>query len=150
MIINLSQKAYQVLIVTGVFVTILYFIYGNILIQPNNYMLSSEGEALRSYYVMSTQLKSGNWIENLGMNYPFGEHLTYCDGQPLNTWIAIGLSKIFPSLVSGGVGFINVFTFGSLIIGCILLFLVLTDWKVPFFLAGIIAISIMLISPQSS
>ena len=132
-----------------VFILLLWGIYGKIIFYPNQFMLSDEGEALRSYYVMAYQLKhDSSWIEHHGMNYPFAEHLTYADGQPGMLWIAKVVCFLFPELKNWGVGFVNLITIGSLVLGCILLFLVQLDWKIPVLWAAVIAIAIMLLSPQ--
>ena len=68
------------------------------MIAPNSYMLSDEGEAARVYYVMASHAKSDSTFTNFqGMNYPFGEHLVYCDAQPLVTNSFKLAVKAFPS-----------------------------------------------------
>lgn len=127
---------------------ILWGIYGNIMIRPNAYVLSDEGEAARSYYVMTTYLNDGEGWECRSMNYPFGEHLTFCDGQPLTSGAYKVVSSVIPVLKDTGVGFMNVLSLYGLILGGIFLLLFLLELGMARWFAIPLAISLMLLSPQ--
>jgi len=119
------------------------------MIAPNSYMLSSEGEAARVYYVMASHAKSDSTYTNFqGMNYPYGEHLVYCDAQPLVTNSFKLAVKVFPDLVDKAVGVQNFISLYALIIGALLLYLFLLRWKVAPWYAAISAYALMLLGPQ--
>ena len=119
------------------------------MIAPNSYMLSDEGEAARVYYVMASHAKSDSTFTNFqGMNYPFGEHLVYCDAQPLVTNSFKLAVKAFPNLVEKAVGVQNFISLYALIIGALLLYLFLLRWKIAPWYAAISAYALMLLGPQ--
>lgn len=128
---------------------VLYVIYGPIVTSPNRYVLSEDGEAIRSYYVFQSHLQDDNhWIDFQGMNYPFGEHLTYCDSQPANALLFKGLCKIFPALKNYGVGWMNCWSLYGIIFSALLLFWLALDLRISYLFAFGLAFSLVLISPQ--
>jgi hypothetical protein len=50
---------------------------------PNDFLLISEGDGLKSYYVFDYQLKNRDSFNHFsGLNYPFGENYLFTDGFP--------------------------------------------------------------------
>ena len=61
--------------------------FKDILLHPNEYLFGAEGDGLKNYYSVAYQVVHGEGTWFNGMMYPFGDHLTFADGQPLLTKI---------------------------------------------------------------
>lgn len=82
---------------------ILFFFYSDVLIAPNDYLFSNTGDGIKNYYTYLFHAKHDvSFSEFTGMNYPYGEQITYTDGQPLLSF----LIKIF-GVQEYGVGIMN-------------------------------------------
>lgn len=130
---------------------ILYGLYGQLMLNPNSGLLSSEGEGARVHFVTAYHAQHDSSSLNFeGMNYPFGEHLVYCDAQP---GIANGFrwaAQAFPSLADNAVGFQNFLSLYGFILAALLLYVVLLRWNVPAWYAALAALAITFIGPQVS
>lgn len=119
------------------------------MLSPNSYMLSEEGEGIRVYYVMAYHAKhDSNYVNFEGMNYPYGEHIIYCDAQPL---VANGFKwfvNLFPGAADYAVGTQNVISLYGLILASILYFFLFRRWKMPPWYSAAVAIVMMLFAPQ--
>ncbi|MEM6726259.1 MAG: hypothetical protein AAF598_19615, partial [Bacteroidota bacterium] len=91
-----SPLLWGVIVVLGSF-TSLYLVHGDVLIHPNRYQLADSGEAVRSNFLLAYHLKYDSAAFHFeGMNYPYGEHVVFCDAQPLISTVLFGFSRIFP------------------------------------------------------
>ena len=127
----------------------LYSIHGNVLVDPNNYMLSTKGEAARVYYTLASHAKTDStYVGFQGMNYPYGEHIVYCDAQPLVTNFFKGAAGLYPNAVEYAVGFQNFLSFYALILATVLLYIFLLRWNLPPWYSAFSAFALMLIGPQ--
>lgn len=137
------------IILTLISFATMYYMHGPVMTSPNNYMLSYEGEAARVYYVLSSHAKSDSSYTNFeGMNYPYGEHIIFCDGQPLLANSFKAFSNIFPGAIDYAVGFQNTISLYAFIVGAILLYIFLLYWKIPPWYAALTGFVLMLIGPQ--
>jgi hypothetical protein len=86
------------------------FCFNAVLLHPNSYLLNItkfEGDGIKNYFtnIWYVAYDSGNHFT--GMNYPYGEHVTFTDNQPLLAWLFSVLKHILP--VDGNVvGILNV------------------------------------------
>ncbi|MEL6306456.1 MAG: hypothetical protein AAFQ20_16965, partial [Bacteroidota bacterium] len=117
--------------------------------QPNRHMLANTGEAARVAFVMAGHAQnSTQTFQFESMNYPYGEHLVYCDAQPLITVSFRMLCKLFSGLENWAVGFQNILTLYSFILAACLYYLLLLRWRVAPWFAALTAMALMLIGPQ--
>jgi hypothetical protein len=145
----MSSKWFWAAVVTLSSFCALWSIHGNVLIHPNSYSLSTEGEGARVYFVLASHAKNDSSYVNFeGMNYPFGEHIVYCDAQPLVANSFRFLTTVFPSFQGYAVGFQNTLSLYALIVAALLLYLVFIRWDIPPWYAALAAFAIMLIGPQ--
>ena len=129
--------------------TSLYQIYGEVMVAPNSYLLSSEGEAARVYYVFASHAKSDStYVHFQGMNYPYGEHLVFCDAQPLVANSFRWVAQFYPHVVEYAVGIQNFISLYGLLLGALLLYVFLLRWNMAPWYAALVAYSLMMISPQ--
>lgn len=67
----------------------IYFTYLNhIFLNANSVLSSSTLDSIKNYYTFIYHIKNDDSLLHFsGLNYPFGEHIVYTDGQPLFTFI---------------------------------------------------------------
>lgn len=73
-------------LITSSFCCLVVFFHRTIL-HPYNF-LNKESDSLKNYFTLEYYLKYSEkllWFD--GMNYPFGEHISFTDAQPLLAWI---------------------------------------------------------------
>ena len=126
-------------------------LHGDVVLHPNSYLLSSDGEGARVYFVLSSHARHDSSYRHFeGMNYPYGEHLVYCDAQPIVTNTFRAIVKVFPGFQDYAVGYQNALSLYSFIVAALLLYLLFVRWDIPPWYAACAAFAIMLIGPQVS
>ena len=89
---------------------------------PNDFLLVSEGDGLKSYYVFDYQLKYRTLFNHFsGLNYPYGENYLYTDGFPVLQFIL----QLFPFLFEYSIAIIHL----SIINGFLLKFALIQNNK---------------------
>jgi hypothetical protein len=126
---------------------VISLIFNPYLHNPNSYMVSKSGEAIKNYYNFSSQLKYGKTIKNELVNYPYGEHIQMDNSQPFHLFFFKVYNKITPVL-KYGVAFINLSMIFSLLLVLPFLFLILRRYKLPVWYSIIITLIITFLSPQ--
>lgn len=80
---------------------------------PNDFLLVSEGDGLKSYYVFDYQLNHRDSFNHFsGLNYPYGENYLFTDGFPVLQYVI----QFFPFLYAYSVGIIHI----TIVIGFLL------------------------------
>ncbi|PLX00008.1 MAG: hypothetical protein C0594_16300, partial [Marinilabiliales bacterium] len=129
----------------------LWFKFGAVLLNPGQYYFSKTADGLKSYYVALWHIKADDTYTHFeGMNYPYGEHIAFTDGNvPL-----VNTLKFFDSVFSFNhsqiVGIMNLFFLFSFIVASISLYLVFRKIKVSVPLAVLASVILIFISPQIS
>jgi hypothetical protein len=126
---------------------IVFSIFKPVIQHPNSYLFSHGGDAVKSYYNFSYNLKYGEGIKHKGINYPYGEHLQYINSHPFHTAVLKPISKILP-ISNYGVAILNLSMILSLIAAVPFLFLILRKYKLPIWYSFIVALIILFLSPQ--
>lgn len=130
-------------------VLVLTVFYGNVLMNANHTFFGRGGDNMKNYYTPSYHVKhdqSYTWFD--GMNYPYGEHLLFTDGQPL---LSNGLKLISDTVFDVSdytVGIINWLMLLSVLGAAWFSFLILRKFGVQGVIAGLGAAAIALLSPQ--
>lgn len=120
-------------------------LYSPILMHPDHYMFSDTGDGIKNYFTFAYHVRhSNNWIQFDGMNFPYGEHVTYTDGHALFSllfgWI--------PWVQQYPVGFINILLLCSIPITGWLLYRLLRQNNVSHWVAAAGALAINWMNPQ--
>lgn len=124
----------------------IYFFYFNeILISPNSFLTSIDGDSIKNYYTYIFHIKNDQSLLNFsGLNFPFGEHFIYTDCQPIITIILRALPFTHDHLI----GILHYLILFSFIITPTILYNVFKFLKIDSFTSFFISISISLLSPQ--
>lgn len=146
---NLVAK-YPKLVLLTLLVLFIGWFYGGILLAPNSYLLSSNGDGIKNYFTYATQINQSEWTSTQAMNYPYGENFLYLDCQPALTVGIKGLSSIFPFIGNYTIGIINWILICSIGISAWFLYLLFHRFGVKPIYAVLGAFSIALLAPQLS
>ena len=131
---------YTFLLVLG----IVFSFYHDIFLEPNNFLFSSTGDGIKNYYTYLFHANYGeNFTEFNGMNYPYGEHITYTDGHPFLT----NVIRVF-GLGNYGVGILNMIILLSFPLCAFFLNKILLHFKSQKWISVLAAVAITLLTPQ--
>ncbi len=133
---------------TLVAVVILFFIFKPVIQNPNSYLYSTSGDAVKSYFNFSYYLKYDSGIKHDGINYPYGDHLQYINSHPLYLQVIKFIDKNIYPVANYGVAILNLSMILSLLLAVPFLFLILRHYTLPRWYAGILSIILLLLSPQ--
>ena len=137
------------LIVLLISTSFVFLFYSKILLNPNQYMFSAKGDAIKNYYTYAHYIANNKSNINFeGFNYPYGEHFLYTDCTPLLAAPLRFLNNYFPSLNNYSTGILNFLLIISFIASSLLIYLILKEFKINKFLSVTASLGIMALSPQ--
>ena len=144
----MKKSTLALLAVMGAGILILAVFFGRVIADPNSYLFSASGDAVKSYFNFSYYLKYDSGLDHNGINYPYGDHLQYINSHPLLLQICKFLDKnIYP--ISGfGVGILNLGMILSLLLAIPFIYLVLRKFSLPPWYAAAVSLIILFLSPQ--
>src|SRR5690606_15534166 len=127
---------------------LLWLLFGKVLLQPGQYMFGYLEDGTKNYYTAAYFIKYNQGLWFTGLNYPFGDHITYTDNQPLFAAILNAVNQHITPIWQHTIGIYNVLMLGSLVACAVFLFLILRELKLPVWYAVFVAIIIAFLSPQ--
>lgn len=141
---NIGLIAVVLMTLAGIFL-----IFGEIAIRPGKYLLASDGDGLKSYYISEYHIRydSSYWHSG-AMNYPWGESMFYTDGQPLLTNSVKVLDKIIPGTACHNTAIIHIILFAGILLASVFLYYILIMLGIPIIYSVCWAIGISFLSPQ--
>jgi len=134
--------------VMGAGILILLIVFGRVIANPDSYLFSASGDAVKSYYNFSYYLKYDSGIDHNGINYPYGDHLQYINSHPLYLQCIKFLDKHIYPLSDHGVGILNLSMILSLLVAIPFIYLVLRKFSLPPWYAAVVSLIILFLSPQ--
>lgn len=114
---------------------------------PGKFIFGISGDALKNYFTLAYYVRNDSGVLFTGMNYPYGEIVTYTDNQPLLAWILQALSSWLPT-ANHVVGFQNVLLITAPVITAFLISLILKRFGIHPVLNIIGSLLIAYLSPQ--
>ncbi len=137
------------LILAIIGILFLTIFYGKILLHPNHYMFSTQGDGIKNYFTYAYQIAHGKDLMNFdGMNYPYGENILYTDCHPILTLKFQTLSRHFPFLKTHAIGILNFLLIFGILLTFWVVYELLLELKFNRWLSIIFAFGIMLLAPQ--
>ncbi|HLO90303.1 MAG: hypothetical protein ACM3ME_06935 [Chloroflexota bacterium] len=136
------------ILVTLVSLAFVFYYYSDVLSDPNRYLFSDKGDAIKNYFTYADHAKEAGVINTTMMNYPYGENFLYLDCHPLLTVIIKCVAIPFPGITDYSIGIINFMMIISYVISAILIYLILLRLKVNPLYAALGAFSVSVFSPQ--
>ncbi|MFN8208318.1 MAG: hypothetical protein U0T82_13060 [Bacteroidales bacterium] len=128
---------------------LLTLFFGNLFPVFNKVYFSRNGDGLMMYTNMIYHVKySEGYLRCNSMNYPFGEHVFFTNNQPLISNSIKFLANHGMDLSGSMIGIMNALMVFSILIAALLLFLILFELGVGWWLAALAAAGIAFLSPQ--
>ena len=144
----MKKSSIALLAVLGAGILILAVFFGRVIVDPNSYLFSSSGDAVKSYFNFSYYLKYDSGVDHNGINYPYGDHLQYINSHPIHAQIIKFLDRIGLPLSDYGVGILNLGMIFSLLFALPFIYLVLRKFSLPPWYAAAVSLIILFLSPQ--
>ncbi len=149
LIANLSNPLLKNIFVWFLAIAPIFFLYHQLIFNPNTILLDSEGDGIKNYYTYKYYIhNSTSWTDFDGMNYPYGEIVTYLDSQPPISILIKMVSKVFPNIVNYDVGIMHYLILLSFVFSIFLFYKIFALLKVNFLFSILGAWLIVLMSPQ--
>lgn len=127
---------------------VLLMLYGPYVIHPNAFLFAGGGDGLKNYYSAAYYVKYDSGAVLTGMNYPYGEVVTFADGQLGLTFILRWLQSQGLPINSHIIGILNLLMLLSLVAAQYFLYKILRHYGLPFGWAAAFGILIGLLTPQ--
>ena len=144
----MKKSSIALLAVLGAGILILAVFFGRVIVDPNSYLFSASGDAVKSYYNFSYYLKYDSGVDHNGINYPYGDHLQYINSHPIHAQIIKFLDRHVTPLSDYGVGILNLSMILSLLFALPFIYLVLRKFSLPPWYAAAVTLIILFLSPQ--
>lgn len=121
------------------------FYFSHLLTHLNTVLYSADGDSLKNYFTFVYHVKNDpGLLEFSGLNFPYGEHIVYTDGQPL---LAL-LLKALPFSHNHLIGILHALILLSFAITPVILFRIFLLLKLNSTAAFFSSLAIALLSPQ--
>ncbi|MCK4880073.1 MAG: hypothetical protein KAS82_05405 [Bacteroidales bacterium] len=144
----MKKNRIAMIAILGAGLLILVALFGRVIVNPDSYLFSTSGDAVKSYYNFSYYLKYDSGIGHDGINYPYGDHLQYINSHPLYLQVIKILDRFIYPLSDHGVGILNLTMIFSLLFAIPFIYLVLRKFSLPPWYAAVVSLIILFLSPQ--
>lgn len=138
----------SVIIVAICALFIVGWFYGDVLLNPNQYVFSKAGDGIKNYYNPCYYMKHDTGVRTKAFTYPYGELNLFTDSHFSLVYFLNLIDNHIIEINHYTVGFINWGMMLSSVLCAIFLFLILQYFKVPDWYAIIFALIITFLSPQ--
>jgi hypothetical protein len=144
---RMKKNLYGILVLWAIVLIIVVVVFKPLLVNPNSFLFSKSGEALKSYYNFSYQLKYSSGEISKGTNFPYGENIQMDNSHPFHLWFFHFINKIVP-VSKHGVALLNLSMLLSLFLALPFIFLLLRRYKMPVWYSVIVSLIILFLSTQ--
>lgn len=141
-------QRYNVLLLMLVSAIFTCIVFWPVVTHLNTAMFTYSGDGLKNYFAVTYYLQHNNGLHFTGMNCPFGEHLSFADGQPGLALPYKWISYLFPSLKMYGIGLTNAAVLLGIVITPFFIYKILKRFEVADALAFPASLLICFLSPQ--
>lgn len=126
-------------------VAFLLLFYGEVFLNPNEYIFSPSGDGIKNYFTYIYHIKNDTSVHFFnGMAYPFGDLHIFSDGHTLLS----SFLQFIPNSEKWAIGFLNLLLLSSFPITSCIVYKLLSSFNVRTFVAVVFSITIMLMAPQ--
>ncbi len=142
------QSYLPVLVLLGLGIWILDLFFGQAVWDPNEYLLGGSMDGLKNYFTPAWFVQYDSGTHFSGMNYPFGEHVSFTDNQPLFSWLINLVDDHIYPVADHTVAILNSLVLWSLILAMYMMYRIGRHYRLPAWYAVPVAIIIAFLSPQ--
>jgi hypothetical protein len=144
---NTVEKKYAVALMLVSLICSL-IVFWPVVTHINSAMFAREGDGLKNYYSIVYYLQHDSNTRFTGMNYPFGEHLSFADGQPGLALPFKWFCYIFPVFKKNGICLVNSAMLLAIMVAPYFYYRVLLHFRTQPLFAAAGALLITFLSPQ--
>lgn len=116
---------------------------------PGEIMITKDGDGIKNIYTYLYHVLYGGGLWFEGGNYPFGEHVTYTDNQPLLALSMVYIKNHFGMSREFALTVFHLVIPISFFLGCVFTFKILDNFNLPKWYSAIFAIIIIFFAPQA-
>lgn len=128
---------------------IVFVIFNNLIFHLPHALINCYGDASKNYFTFLYYSLYENGWHTHGMNYPWGEHITFTDNQPLMAGITSFLRKIFHLQLHHIIAIFNFILVTSYYCSTILIYKILRRYDVSQIIAALFTICVVFIYPNN-
>lgn len=130
---------------------LIYLRYEPYFQHPNTSYYHIYGDSFKNYATILYHVKhDSTYLHYGGMNYPYGEHVMFTDGQPIVANTVKWISRNIVDISDHTLAIINLLPLFSLLISSILLYLIFTRLKLPGWYSIAVTLGLIMLSPQTA
>jgi len=141
-----KQKYLIILFITGILY--LWYMFGHVLRNPNDFLAVNGGDGLKNYYAFLTNVSEQGADNQLAFNYPYGESYLFTDSTPFLSKILHFINQIIPGTEQNAIGILNTLMIISLFFTYLVLFLLIRRFVKKEWYALLWAFAILVLQPQ--
>lgn len=136
--------------VLNILLTCIYgwYLFRTVLRAPGHALFGAGGDGGKNYYTYLYHVLYGKGFHFEGMNYPWGEHISFTDNQPLLAWPLAQLQSVFHFSVNDLLLIMNMLIILSLIATSYLLFRFFSRLGVQPWMGAIFGLLITFLAPN--
>ncbi len=144
-----TQRRIGVLLAVVLAVSVTFYALYSIVVNPGKIVHELGGDGIKNYFSYLYHASYGNGLWFDGMNYPYGEHIMYVDGQPL---LSVTLSylrnwvTLTPEMITAILNLLMAFTF---VLAILYVYKILLKFNVPIAWALLFSVLIVAMSLQN-
>lgn len=138
-----NQRIYFWILIAFALASVCY-VFQFTLADPGHRLTGLGGDAIKNYFTYLYHIGYGRGVWFDGMNYPYGEHITYTDAQPL---LSIPFSYVHLQ-PQAALAILHVLVALSYVIACVFLYRILRYFNVAPVFAILFSLAILFLSPQ--
>lgn len=133
----------------AVFTFITCYLLRELVFQPGHIMITKDGDGIKNIYTYLFHVLYGKGLWFEGGNYPFGEHVTYTDNQPILAVSMAYLNQYFHFDREFALTIFHIIIPIGFILGLIYTFKILDIFGLPKWYSAILSIIIIFLTPQA-
>ncbi|PHR26241.1 MAG: hypothetical protein COA38_15410, partial [Fluviicola sp.] len=135
--------------VFGVAAALIFVSHFTLITNPNSFYLGDSNDGFKNYYTLIYHIKHDSTYSHFeGMNYPYGEHIVFTDNQPLLSNTIKFISRNLVDISDYTVGIMNILMLLSIVITCLIVYLIFRRYEIPDLWAIPFAVGIGFMAPQ--
>ena len=123
------------------------FLYNDLIANAGALTYGLSGDSIKNYFTLAYYVRYDHGNLFTGMNYPYGEVVTYTDNQPLLAWILRWCHQ-YVDLSNHLIAIQNHLLIWSPSVGAIFMYSIIRKWGVGQWLSIVGAVCIAFLSPQ--
>ncbi len=139
------------LVLTIMLVSVLLFVrYKPYILQPDTAFYQIYGDGFKNYATIYYHIKhDSTYLHYGGMNYPYGEHVMFTDGQPILANSIKWISRNILDISDHTIAMINLAPILSFLLCSMLLYLIFVRLGLPVWYSVLVAAGLTMLSPQT-